>query len=57
LIVYSFAVDTKLAEYDYKSHRGSSVEFAVSPLGSEAIARTDTGGIIHIKINKGGNPR
>ena len=57
LIIYSFATDAKLAEYDFKPVKGGTTsEFSLSPLGSEAIARTEGGGIVHIKINKAGPP-
>ncbi len=57
LMLYSFATDAKIAEYDFKPlQRTTTTEFAVSPLGSEAIARTENHGIVHIKINKAGPP-
>ncbi len=57
LIVYGFSADYKLSEHDFSPlGRVDVQEFAISPLGREAIARTDRNGIVHVRINKDGPP-
>jgi hypothetical protein len=53
LILYRFATDGKVAEYDFKGVPGRDLfEFSIAPAGSEAIVRMDYSSIVHVRINK-----